>query len=185
MTSLWGPKYWEFFHTISAMYPEKPSKLDKKMALIFLKSIGDIIPCPKCANHYKKNLKKIPIKNNLDSRGKFMKWFVNFHNIVNKMLKKKIIPFKSAITKIKSFSKKNIIDQMNIILKYAMHILPEKSHVPIARKIGFQNFIKSTTYLANLPRVNKKKNIFSFINRTTYKKAHKNFIITLKKNKKK
>jgi hypothetical protein len=177
MTSLWGPKYWEFFHTVSAMYPEKPTKLDKKMALLFLKSIGDIIPCPKCANHYKQNLKKFPIKNNLDSRDKFIKWFVNFHNKVNKMLKKKIIPLEIALKKIKQFSKKKIIDHINIVLKYAMHILPEKRKVQKKRKESFQNFIKSTNHLTKLK--NKKFN-FIFNNRTSYKKILKKFIINLK-----
>lgn len=178
MTSLWGPKYWEFFHTVSAMYPEKPTNLDKRMALLFLKSIGDIIPCPKCANHYKQNLKKFPIKNNLNSRDKFMRWFINFHNTVNKMLKKKIVPLNSALQRIEEFSKKNIINHIDIVLKYAMHILPEKKRVPMKRKMGFQNFIKSTRHLTKLK---KKIIIFTFNNRNSYKKMHKKFIATLRK----
>jgi hypothetical protein len=178
MSDLWGPKYWEFFHAISALYPIKPSNLDKKMGLLFLKSIGDIIPCPKCANHYKQNFKKFPIKNNLISREKFMVWFINFHNVVNKMLKKKIIPIKIAIKKIESFAKKNIINHIDVVLKYAMHILPEKKQATIGRRRSFQNFIKSIIHLA---RIKKRKFNLAFRNRKTYQKMHKNFITTLKK----
>jgi hypothetical protein len=178
MSNLWGPKYWEFFHTITALYPIKPSNLDKKMALLFLKSIGDIIPCPKCANHYKQNFKKFPIKNNLNSREKFMIWFINFHNVVNKMLKKKQIPLKIALMKANSFAKKNIINHIDVVLKYTMHILPEKKKASIGRRRGIENFIKS---IMHLTKIKKRRLNLLFTNRITYKKMHKNFIATLKK----
>jgi hypothetical protein len=181
MSYLWGPKYWELFHTITALYPTKPSNLDKKMALLFLKSIGSIIPCPKCANHYKQNLKKFPIKNNLNSRENFMKWFINFHNIVNKMLGKKIIPLKIAFEKINRFSKKNIINHIDNVLKYAMYILPETKSVPIGKKRSFQNFINS---IMHLTKMKKRRINFKFNNKASYKKMHKNFILNLNKNKK-
>jgi hypothetical protein len=177
MSSIWGPTYWEFLHSISILYPTNPSILDKEMLLLLLKSFGDVIPCPICSNHYKENLKSFPVNDKLNSKNEFIKWVIDFHNIVNKMLGKKILSLEEGLIKVDLFEKNNIIHQIDNILKYAIHALPEKIIIQINKKKNFQNFVKSSMYLANLQ---KNKINFNFNNRTTYQKTHKKFVSTIK-----
>jgi hypothetical protein len=185
MSKIWGPKYWEFFHTISNKYPDNPTEIDKKKAKRFLDLIGEIIPCGKCAQHYRQNYKNFPIKNNLDSRKQFVKWFIDFHNIVNDLLKKKIIPYDKAIQKINNFSKKNIITQFDNVLKFAIHIIPEKGFANIRKRFSIQKFVNCSIHLCNIKKINKKKNIntnfkFVFKDRISYKKSQKRLIVKLR-----
>jgi hypothetical protein len=86
---IWGPHFWEFFHLISLKYPNNPSDLDKLMAYELINSIYYILPCKMCRIHFKNNIKKFPLNDDdIMSRDKFIKWFINFHNVVNISLKK-------------------------------------------------------------------------------------------------
>ena len=61
---IWGPSGWLFLHTITFNYPTNPTEEDKKNYKLFFESLKNVIPCPICSEHYKENLKKIPIKLN-------------------------------------------------------------------------------------------------------------------------
>tara|TARA_B110000008_G_C16965740_1_gene561940 strand:+ start:879 stop:1514 length:636 start_codon:yes stop_codon:yes gene_type:complete len=90
LTTVWGPSIWHFLHTMSFNYPVKPTREQKKQYKDFIMSLGKILPCKHCRNNYPKNLKSRPITNNvLKNRHNFSKWMYDFHEQVNKMLKKK------------------------------------------------------------------------------------------------
>ena len=90
LTTVWGPSIWHFLHTMSFNYPVKPTREQKKQYKDFIMSLGKILPCKHCRNNYPKNLKSVPITNNvLKNRHNFSKWMYDFHEQVNKMLKKK------------------------------------------------------------------------------------------------
>ena len=64
--NVWGPKAWDFLHTLSFAYPENPTEKEKQSMLNFFNSLPDILPCKMCANHCRENLSSIPPQ--VDSR---------------------------------------------------------------------------------------------------------------------
>lgn len=86
--TVWGPFFWHTIHIVALGYPKNPSYADKKSAKEFYESLAFLLPCSICKEHYKSNLQKHPITPYLDSRADLMKWTIQIHNEVNKMLGK-------------------------------------------------------------------------------------------------
>lgn len=85
-SSLWGMCAWHLLHLITFT---APNKLNNNYYNIF-KSLKYILPCRVCRTHYNSNLKKLSYTNS-NTRDELVLWLINFHNIVNKMLGKRII----------------------------------------------------------------------------------------------
>lgn len=86
---LWGPLAWHFLHCITLTSP-KEIKTDIYYKLFT--SLGNILPCSICQDHYKTHLKKLPLKESCNGRNHLSLWLFNLHNIVNISLSKSIIP---------------------------------------------------------------------------------------------
>ena len=86
--SVWGPFFWHTIHIVALGYPKNPTYTDKKCAKEFYESLAYLLPCNICRQHYKDNLIKNPLTPFLDSRTDLIKWTVDIHNSVNKMLEK-------------------------------------------------------------------------------------------------
>lgn len=86
---LWGPLAWHFLHCTSLTAPEK-IKTDAYYTLFI--SLGDILPCTVCRDHYKTHLERLPVKKSCGGRKQLSLWLFNLHNIVNKTLDKPTIP---------------------------------------------------------------------------------------------
>jgi len=86
--SVWGPFFWHTMHIVSLGYPKNPTYTDKKCAKEFYESLAFIIPCAICRQHYKEHIGKNPLTPFLDSRDDLIKWTIDIHNSVNKMLNK-------------------------------------------------------------------------------------------------
>ena len=92
MTSKWGPDFWNLFHHITISYPHNPSSNDKLKVKNFINSIPKILPCSTCIRHFQRNLHKFPLEeNDLKSRNDFLTWFINFHNVVNMSIGKRVV----------------------------------------------------------------------------------------------
>jgi hypothetical protein len=92
--SAWGPVAWDFLHTVTFGYPEKPTNEQKQSAVAMFRSLQDLLPCSVCQNHFRGILARFPIENHIHSRDALSKWLYTVHNIVNRDLKKTIqIPF--------------------------------------------------------------------------------------------
>jgi len=77
-------------HTISFNYPPKPTKEQKDNYYIFFNSLKNVLPCGKCRDNLKKNLKKHPLrKSDFKDRETLSRWVYKLHNVVNTMLGKK------------------------------------------------------------------------------------------------
>jgi len=87
-TTFWGPSGWEFLHTLTFIYPVKPSYNDKVKMQNFMNSINYILPCKYCRLSFTKYTQSLPINNYLDSREKIVEWLYKIHNKVNKKLRK-------------------------------------------------------------------------------------------------
>jgi len=82
---VWGPHAWFLLHSITFNYPENPSTIDKNNIRNFFYSFAEVIPCNTCKNHFKKNLKKYPLTDEvLKSNENLVTWLIDIHNIVNK-----------------------------------------------------------------------------------------------------
>ena len=86
--SVWGPFFWHAIHITALSYPADPSYGQKRAAKEFFESLGHLIPCPKCREHYQQYLQKMPISPHLDRRDDLFRWTVNVHNEVNALLGK-------------------------------------------------------------------------------------------------
>ena len=96
---IWGPPAWDFLHTITFNYPTRPTQNDMEHAILFFKSLGNMLPCVVCQEHYKQNLEKYPIELAVISRERMINWLVNIHNQVNIILGKKIYNVNDIIEK--------------------------------------------------------------------------------------
>ena len=86
-----GPKLWYILHNAALAFPEYPTELVKYRMKNLILGIPYLVPCESCFEH---SLEYIDNINNLDeicsSRRKLIKFFVEFHNSVNKRLGKSI-----------------------------------------------------------------------------------------------
>jgi len=89
--SVWGPIFWHTIHVTALAYPENPSYAQKRAAKELYESLAQLIPCPKCREHYQTHLQKMPITPHLDRRADLFRWTVEVHNEVNKLLEKPIV----------------------------------------------------------------------------------------------
>jgi hypothetical protein len=86
--AVWGPLFWHTLHIVALGYPKEPTYAQKRAAKEFYESLGILIPCPVCREHYQTHLQKIPITPHLDRREDLFKWTVHLHNEVNALLGK-------------------------------------------------------------------------------------------------
>jgi hypothetical protein len=89
--SVWGPFFWHTMHIVALSYPAEPSYAHKRAAKDFFESLGHLVPCPKCREHYQQHLQKMPIGPHLDRRDDLFRWTVNVHNEVNKLTGKPVV----------------------------------------------------------------------------------------------
>lgn len=86
--SVWGPFFWHTIHIVAIGYPKNPTYIDKKCAKEFYESLAYLIPCSVCRTHYKEHITANPLTPYLDSRTDLIKWTIDIHNNVNKILGK-------------------------------------------------------------------------------------------------
>lgn len=122
---IWGPKFWELLHSITLVYPMIPTDEDKKMAKLFINSIPNILPCKACSRNFISHLNKFPLLHNLDSKDLFVKWGIDFHNIVNKSIGKKILPIHVAYDHINKLNISEIKKTARSVLIYIQYSIPE------------------------------------------------------------
>ena len=79
---IWGPALWKAIHYVALGYPAEPTDEQKRKYLDFFVGFGDVIPCGKCRENYKRHLLEVPL--DLQSRETLFAWTVAVHNIVNR-----------------------------------------------------------------------------------------------------
>lgn len=90
MTSLWGPMGWMTLHSVSYLYPERPSHADREILKRYVELFRDTITCIHCYNHF-----RVVFQNYVsfhpewaNSRFDFFLFVSRAHNIVNARLNK-------------------------------------------------------------------------------------------------
>ena len=102
---IWGRATWTFIHSIAINYPEHPLPSEKNNTINFFTILGDMLPCRYCRQHYRENLKYLPIK--ADSKMDLINWTIDLHNRVNSSNGKKVLSREEALEKIISVYKNN------------------------------------------------------------------------------
>lgn len=94
----WGNFIWGYIHTISI--PEKKlNNYEFKKIKKILENVKFIIPCGECKREYVRHLDllgDIKYSDFLEDRLIIFRWTVDFHNFVNKKLKKPFFSFEKA-----------------------------------------------------------------------------------------
>lgn len=93
----WGPPAWRFIHSVALSYPENPTSNDIENYRNFFISIGNVLPCERCQEHYKKNVSIETLNKALVNNKSLFKWTVNLHNKVNKYNNKKEFTVQEAL----------------------------------------------------------------------------------------
>ena len=90
LTTVWGPSLWHYLHILSFNFPIKPTSIQKKKHLEFIKNLQYTLPCKYCRINLRKNFKILkPNKNIVESRETFSRYVYNLHELINSMLNKK------------------------------------------------------------------------------------------------
>ncbi|MBA42899.1 MAG: hypothetical protein CMF62_02680 [Magnetococcales bacterium] len=107
--TVWGPKAWFFFHSVTLAYPECPTKEDKIKIKNFFSSLDYVLPCQKCRNNFCKHIDKYPLTDDiLDDKEKLVKWLLEIHNEVNRCTGKPEQSYEDFIKEYKGeYNKKN------------------------------------------------------------------------------
>jgi len=91
LTTAWGPAIWHYLHMMSFNYPMKPTEEDKKHYRDFILNLQYVLPCKYCRMNLTKNFERLPLKeSDMENRETFSKYVYELHELINKMLKKKI-----------------------------------------------------------------------------------------------
>ena len=88
-TQIWGASMWESLHCISFNFPHEPTDDDKKKYYNYFMSVGDVLPCCICKEHYIKYVNNDKTKLNIDvlqNRNSLTLWLYNFHKYVSKRI---------------------------------------------------------------------------------------------------
>jgi len=88
---VWGPALWHFLHIISFNYPEVINSTNqnvKNETISFMNSLGQVLPCDVCKEHYLSNLYTLTVDGKnlfdcLNSRTMFIRWMYELHKLVN------------------------------------------------------------------------------------------------------
>ena len=176
MTEKWGPDFWGLLHFISIKYPNNPNETDKKKICNLIKAIPYVVPCAKCSKHFQNNLHKNPLDySDISSKNKFVTWFVDLHNVVNKFLNKSIFSQKEAQEYIDFLSKENYFKYLKKVISYIESEV--KNNMDLFKSQNIINFIDSALHFND----NKYKIInLNFNDKKSFKKL-KNEILILEK----
>lgn len=95
---IFGPHLWFILHTMSINYPQNPTYEQKQMMRNLILSLPIMLPCLQCQKHCSEyiqtNINKIDYA--LSSNTELFKFFVDFHNNVNKRKNKPILSYEQA-----------------------------------------------------------------------------------------
>jgi hypothetical protein len=100
-SSVWGPPFWFFIHTIAMNYPDRANDVTKRKYYEFIQNLPLFIPNVEMGNRFSRLLDKYPVTPYLDKRESFIRWTVFIHNKINKIVGKAEMELEDAIDKYK------------------------------------------------------------------------------------
>lgn len=123
-TSTWGPHVWTFIHTFAYHIDESFFTNNKKDVIHLLFNICFNLPCMECTMHAKAYLVRAN-KSKIQTKEDLKRFFYDFHNIVNKRLKRQVFTdydiYKSYSLQ-KSFINFKLAYTNNTFLRNQLHV---------------------------------------------------------------
>uniref|UniRef100_A0A6C0DSX1 thiol oxidase n=1 Tax=viral metagenome TaxID=1070528 RepID=A0A6C0DSX1_9ZZZZ len=98
-STVWGPHYWFFLHTVANNYPEHPNAVTKRKYYDLIQNMPLFIPVSEMGNQFSKFLDRYPVTPYLDCRESFVLWVHFIHNKFNQLLGKEEISLPLAMDK--------------------------------------------------------------------------------------
>lgn len=111
---IWGNNIWYLFHTLSYKIKEESFLILKNDLIEIFKNICKNLPCPDCSKDAMNVIGKIDF-NNVNTKEDFKLMLFNFHNYVNRKLKKKEFKYEDFDNKYKNANIISLIHNFNII----------------------------------------------------------------------
>lgn len=93
MANIVGPGYWSAIHKISADAKDEQSKA---FFVNYMDYIRNNFPCSECKSHINEYMSQHPIQPYLSKEDGCFRWAWEFHNTVNRRLKKREVPWEEA-----------------------------------------------------------------------------------------
>ena len=92
-----GPPFWFTLHNGAAYLPATLSPISAQRVRNFIDGIPEMQPCTKCSEHARAYIEDNKDRiNNMTKGDEFFRFFVDFHNYVNKSLNKPIVSYDEA-----------------------------------------------------------------------------------------
>tara|TARA_R110000851_G_scaffold317746_1_gene481320 strand:- start:345 stop:713 length:369 start_codon:yes stop_codon:yes gene_type:complete len=107
--SIWGPRMWAEIHSTAAK--STPTQFRK-----YLGTLGPRIPCEECRYHLRSYIFSNPLTNFEDP----MIWSIDFHNVVNKRLGKRVLTYQEAYEQVKVYRVDSTYNMIIIALLIGM-----------------------------------------------------------------
>lgn len=116
---IWGNLCWFLFH--SSAYKLKEDRIDLIPSLIYIfLNICNNLPCPDCREQSKRILSRINFRQ-IKTKESLVKFLFEYHNIVNKKLKKPIYSRKEHDKLYSRAKLGNILKKWNRVMKMESH----------------------------------------------------------------
>jgi len=104
-STVWGPHYWFFIHSLAYSYPDHPNATTKRKYYDTIQNIPLFLPDGEMGNKFSQMLDVYPVSPYLDNRDSFIRWTHFIHNKVNAVLGKDQLSFFEANEKYEAFYK--------------------------------------------------------------------------------
>lgn len=132
---LWGPAGWKFLHFITFSYPIQPKQRHITEYGHFFKSLGNVLPCKSCRNHYRSHLEKAETDSYgnytfLKDRRSLSSWLVDVHNSVNGHRNKKKLDYEAI--KYQYETSKNMCNKPEMTGAY-VNLMQDRRKIPQGR----------------------------------------------------
>jgi hypothetical protein len=98
-SSVWGPHYWFFLHTVAESYPITPNNVTKRKYYDLIQNMPLFIPQSEMGDKFSEFLDKYPVTPYLDNRDSFVRWVHFIHNKFNQLLGKEELSLPNALEK--------------------------------------------------------------------------------------
>ena len=128
---LWGPITWTFFHVLIEKVKEESIPYIKHIIIHIIKIICNVLPCPVCREHSSRLLANYKHYGLLTTKVQLKRWLWEFHNVVNKKLKKPVFQY-SDLDKYKNYHLNDIFRLWTthfVIMNHDLQVFIDKQNI--------------------------------------------------------
>jgi hypothetical protein len=120
---VFGPPFWFVMHIVAHNFPvdHRATPATSRKYMRFYRSIGDVLPCRKCREHYRMHLKGATCREisleNFKDRDSIIRWVHGLHNCVNRHLSKPHYPLSKTMEYFETLRRRGRKSQVKAYLK--------------------------------------------------------------------